>query len=151
MTVTRSVWGFIEQRDHRLMRRMNRWRAPRWIRYWMVAATRMGDGWLWYALGAMLVVYGGPQRFAAIGAAGVSAICGIFVFKLLKQLSQRPRPCHLEPHCWSKVLPPDKPFYLYPQIIEMHFLPPVESENISAKDLKTKVFRMMWDYYEANR
>jgi 1-acyl-sn-glycerol-3-phosphate acyltransferase len=50
-----------------------------------------------------------------------------------------------------KVLPPDKPFYLYPQIIEMHFLPPVESENISAKDLKAKVFRMMWDYYEANR
>src|SRR5438270_13904648 len=108
MTVTRSVGGFIEQGDHRLMRRMNRWSAPRWIRYWTVAATRMGDGWLWYALGAMLMVYGGPQRFAAIGAAGVSAIWGIFVFKLLKQLSQRPRPCHLEPHCWSKVLPPDK-------------------------------------------
>src|SRR3954453_8387678 len=51
----------------------------------------------------------------------------------------------------KKVLPLDKPFYLYPQIIEMHFLPPVESENISAKDLKVKVFRMMWDYYEANR
>ncbi len=50
MTVTRTVWGFIEQRDHRLMRRMNRWRAPRWIRYWMIAATRMGDGWLWYGL-----------------------------------------------------------------------------------------------------
>jgi undecaprenyl-diphosphatase len=56
----------------------------------------------------MLLLYGGPQRFAAIGAAGASAICGIFVFKLLKQLSQRPRPCQLEPHCWSKVLPPDK-------------------------------------------
>jgi len=50
----------------RLMRRMNRWRAPRWIRYWMIAATRMGDGWLWYALGAMLMVYGGPQKFAAV-------------------------------------------------------------------------------------
>jgi undecaprenyl-diphosphatase len=108
MTVTRTVWGFIEQRDHRLMRRMNRWRAPRWIRYWMIAATRMGDGWLWYALGAMLLLYGGPQRFAAIGAAGSSAILGIFVFKLLKRLSQRSRPCQLEPHCWSKVLPPDK-------------------------------------------
>ena len=95
MTVTRTVWGFIEQRDHRLMRRMNRWRAPRWIRYWMIAATRMGDGWLWYALGAMLLLYGGPQRFAAIGTAGSSAILGIFVFKLLKRLSQRSRPCQL--------------------------------------------------------
>jgi undecaprenyl-diphosphatase len=108
MTVTRTVWGYIEQRDHRLMRRMNRWRAPRWIRYWMIAATRMGDGWLWYGLGAMLLAFGGPQRFAAIGSAGSAAICGILVFKLLKRLSQRPRPCQLEPHCWSRVLPPDK-------------------------------------------
>jgi len=108
MTVTRSVWGFIERRDHRVMRRMNRWRAPRWIRYWMIAATRMGDGWLWYGLGIMLLLYGGPQRFAAIGAAGAAAIGGIFVFIVLKRLSRRPRPCQLEPHCWSKVLPPDK-------------------------------------------
>ncbi len=83
MTVTRSVWGFIERRDHRVMRRMNRWRAPRWIRYWMIG-------------------------FSAIGAAGAAAIGGIFVFIVLKRLSRRPRPCQLEPHCWSKVLPPDK-------------------------------------------
>jgi undecaprenyl-diphosphatase len=108
MTVARSLWGFIERRDQRLMRRLNRWRAPRWIRYWMIAATRMGDGWLWYGVGVMLAVYGGPQRFAAIGAACASAIAGIGVFKLLKKLSQRPRPCQLEPHCWSKVLPPDR-------------------------------------------
>ena len=56
MTVTRQVWGFIERRDHRVMRRMNRWRAPRWIRYWMLAATRMGDGWLWYSLAFVLLV-----------------------------------------------------------------------------------------------
>jgi len=108
MTVTRTVWGFIEQRDHRLMRRMNRWRAPRWFRCWMIAATRMGDGWLWYTLGAMLLLYGGPQKFAAVRSAGAAAILGIFVFKLLKRLSQRPRPCQLEAHCWAKVLPPDK-------------------------------------------
>jgi undecaprenyl-diphosphatase len=108
MTVTRSVWGFIERRDHRVMQRMNRWRAPRWFRYWMIAATRMGDGWLWYGLGIMLLLFGGAQRFAAIGAAGSAAIVGIGVFKLLKRLSQRPRPCQIEPHCWSKVLPPDK-------------------------------------------
>ena len=108
MTVTRNVWGFIERRDYRVMQRMNRWRAPRWIRYWMIAATRMGDGWLWYGLGIMLLLYGGPQRFSAIGAAGAAAVGGIFVFKVLKRLSQRQRPCQIEPHCWSKVLPPDK-------------------------------------------
>jgi undecaprenyl-diphosphatase len=108
MAVTRTLWGFIERRDHRLMRRLNRWRAPRWIRYWMIAATRMGDGWLWYALGIILLVYGGPQRFLAVGASGTAAIVGIFVFKALKSLSHRRRPCQLEPHCWSKVLPPDR-------------------------------------------
>lgn len=50
----------------------------------------------------------------------------------------------------KKILPPDKGFYLNPHKIEMHFLPPVSSENISSKELKEKVFRIMWDYYEAN-
>lgn len=108
MTVARNLWGFIERRDHRVMRRMNRWRAPRWVRYWMIAATRMGDGWLWYSVAAALLAFGGEQRFAAIVAAGSAALVGVAVFKILKRLSHRPRPCQIEPHCWSKVLPPDK-------------------------------------------
>ena len=50
-----------------------------------------------------------------------------------------------------KVLPTGKIFYLEPHKMEMHFLPPVESTNITAKQLKEKVFRQMWDYYEANK
>src|SRR5260370_20187085 len=108
MAVARNLWGYIDRRDHRLMQRMNRWRAPRWFRIWMIAATRMGDGWIWYGLGLMLLAYGGPQRFSAIGAAGSAAVLCIFVFKALKRLSQRPRPCQIATPCWSKVLPPDK-------------------------------------------
>jgi undecaprenyl-diphosphatase len=108
VAVARAVWGFIERRDHRVMRRMNRWRAPRWIRYWMLAASRMGDGWFWYALGGCLLILGGPQRYVAVSAAGVVGIVGVFLFKLLKHLSRRPRPCQLEPHCWSRILPPDR-------------------------------------------
>src|SRR5215469_2757394 len=108
MPVARQVWGFIERRDHRVMRRMNHWRAPRWVRYSMIAATRAGDGWLWYALAGVLLAFGGAQRFEAVGASTSAAIVGIGVFKLLKRMSQRPRPCQIEPHCWSKVLPPDR-------------------------------------------
>jgi undecaprenyl-diphosphatase len=108
MTVAKTLWGFIENRDHRVMRRMNRWSAPRWIRFWMLAATRMGDGWLWYSLAFIVLLIGGTQRFAAVGAAGCAALVGVAVFKLLKALSHRQRPCQYEPHCWSKVLPPDK-------------------------------------------
>ncbi len=106
--MAKTVWGYIQNRDHRVMRRMNRWRAPRWIRFWMITATRMGDGWLWYSLGAILLAVGGSRGYEAVGAAGCAAIVGIFVFKALKKLSRRQRPCQLEPHCWSKVLPPDQ-------------------------------------------
>ena len=108
MTVGKHVWGYIENRDHRVMQRMNNWPAPRWIRFWMLAATRMGDGWLWYSLGAILVAFGGARGYAAVGAAGSAAILGIFVFKALKRLSRRPRPCQLQPHCWATILPPDQ-------------------------------------------
>ena len=108
MAVARDVWSFIERRDHRLMRRLNRWRAPRWIRLWMLTSTRLGDGWIWYSTAVLLLLFGGPHRFAAISSAGLAAVVGVLVFKALKRLSHRPRPCQLEPHCWSKVLPPDK-------------------------------------------
>src|SRR5437762_14193312 len=104
MTVTRHVWGQvwkqIERRDHRVMRRLNRWRAPRWIRYWMVAATRLRDGWRWYSLAAALLVFGGPQRFAAGTEAATAATVDVGIFKLLKKLSHRRRSCQLELHCW---------------------------------------------------
>jgi len=106
--MAKTVWGFIENRDHRIMRRLNNWRAPRWIRFWMLSATRMGDGWLWYSLGALLLAFGGPRGYLAFAAAGAAAIFGIFVFKALKKLSRRPRPCQLQPHCWANVLPPDQ-------------------------------------------
>jgi undecaprenyl-diphosphatase len=108
MAVTRNLWAHIERRDHRVMRRMNRWRAPRWIRFWMIAATRMGDGWIWYALAFLLLAFGGAARFAALGSSLLASLSGVAVFKLLKRLSQRPRPCQIEPHCWSRVLPPDQ-------------------------------------------
>lgn len=47
----------------------------------------------------------------------------------------------------KKVLPPHKPFYLMPHTLEMHFLKPVSAENITTKELKQKVFQIMWDYY----
>ncbi|HEY4839485.1 MAG TPA: hypothetical protein VIH72_12805, partial [Candidatus Acidoferrales bacterium] len=104
MSAARAVWGYIDTRDQDLMRKINRWRAPRWVRLWMIYATRCGDGWLWYALGIILIIFGGAQRFAAIGAAILSVAIGTLLFMLVKRASRRKRPCQLEPHCWSTVL-----------------------------------------------
>jgi len=112
MTVAKAVWQQIQSNDHRLMRRVHRWRAPRWFRIAMIVATRGGDGWLWYAFGVILLLAGGEHRFAAIGAAATSAVAAIFTFRALKHTSRRQRPCEIEPHCWASILPPDK--YSFP-------------------------------------
>jgi 1-acyl-sn-glycerol-3-phosphate acyltransferase len=50
-----------------------------------------------------------------------------------------------------KVLPANKPFYLEPHKLEMHFLPPVSSKNIHSKELRQQVFKQMWDYILLNQ
>lgn len=107
MAVAR-VWGYIKTNDHRVMRRMNRWRGPRWFRVWMILATRLGDGWVWYALGVLILLFGGRSRYVVLGSAGLAVTTGILLFRILKKVSRRKRPCELEPHCWAMILPPDQ-------------------------------------------
>lgn len=49
----------------------------------------------------------------------------------------------------KKILPPDKPFFMLPHIIEMHFLPPQLPDNLPVPALKQKVFELMKSYYVA--
>lgn len=108
MAIARSVLDFIERRDRGIMHRVHRWRAPRWVRLWMLFVTRLGDGWLWYALGLVLLFFGGNEGLRAVIAAGTASLAGILVFRVLKTTSRRRRPCHIEPHCWATILPPDQ-------------------------------------------
>ena len=103
-----AMLDFITARDLRLMRRVNRWRAPKWVRLWMICATRGGDGWLWYLMGFAILLFGGAERFAAAAAAALASGIGIVLFLWLKRLAGRKRPCHFEPHCWARLLPPDQ-------------------------------------------
>jgi len=103
-----AVLSYIALRDHRLMSRVNRWPAPRWVRAWMLCATRGGDGWLWYGMGLMIALFGGENRFVAILTAALAAGLGIALFLRLKKAANRKRPCALERHCWATLLPPDE-------------------------------------------
>jgi undecaprenyl-diphosphatase len=94
--------------DRRIMRRINGWYAPRWIRKWMVFASRGGDGWLWSAIGLILLLSGDVNRFEAIGAGLISLAFGQLTFFILKRLIDRERPCATETHCWAISLPPDR-------------------------------------------
>ncbi len=106
--VARAVIGFGARADYRLMRQVNQWPAPRWLRIWMMASTRGGDGWLWWAMGAFVAVFGGHERFWAILAAALAVGLGILLFRRLKRAIGRKRPCAMEPHCWATLLPPDQ-------------------------------------------
>ena len=79
--------------DQWLMRRVERWRAPRWIRRWMLLASRAGDGVLWYAAGVLILLQGGPERWSVFGAAAMAAGLAIASFEGLKHGFRRGRPC----------------------------------------------------------
>src|ERR1700730_9128222 len=100
------MFRFITARDHSLMHKANNWNAPRWVQLWMIGSTRVGDGWLWYAMGLVILLFGGPERFAALGAAGMSTILSLLLFQQIKKRTGRRRPCQIEAHCWAKLLPP---------------------------------------------
>ena len=108
ITVSHTMLHFIATGDHKLMRKVNKWPAPKWIRLWAIAASRAGDGWLWYLTGLAVLLFGGEARLAAVAAAGSAAIVGVGIFVSLKKISGRKRPCQIEPHIWATLLPPDQ-------------------------------------------
>jgi undecaprenyl-diphosphatase len=108
MMAHQTMLHFISTGDHKLMRKVNKWPAPKWIRMWAIAATRIGDGWLWYLCGVMALLFGGSDRLTSVAGAGSAALVSIGLFMSLKKLSGRRRPCEIEPHCWATLLPPDQ-------------------------------------------
>jgi undecaprenyl-diphosphatase len=108
MTAHHIMLQFIATRDHKLMRKVNKWLAPKWVRLWALAATRAGDGWLWYLAGLIVFLFGGPEHLTALASAGSAALVGVGLFIAIKKVSGRKRPCEIEPHCWAHLLPPDR-------------------------------------------
>ncbi len=106
MTLSRTVSN-IAAADRRLMKRVNGWRPPRWIRWWMLASTA-ARGWFWVFCGIAVLASHDPDKGAAVFAAAISAATGILIFTVLKKAVGRRRPCALEPHCWATLLPPDR-------------------------------------------
>jgi len=108
VSTPQAMLAFITARDHRLMRRVNHWSAPKWIRLWMICATRGGDGWIWYAMALTVWLFGGEQGPRAVAASTLPVGVGIGVFIALKRITGRRRPCQFDQHCWSNLLPPDQ-------------------------------------------
>jgi undecaprenyl-diphosphatase len=103
-----SAYGAVMAADQKIMRRLNHWPAPRWLQWWTIAATRCGDGWLWALYALAILISGRPGRYQAVLAEALAVFTGVALFRLIKKRVGRKRPCHLEAHCWSSLLPPDQ-------------------------------------------
>ena len=66
-------------------------------------------------------------------------------FKLAIESGKEIMPCILLGT--RKAMPINKSFYLLPTPLEMHFLPPVASNNIAVKALNKQVFEQMRSFY----
>jgi undecaprenyl-diphosphatase len=78
----------------------------------MIGLTRLGDGWLWGSMGLALVLVDpvSNQRLLLAGAlaSGVASL----LFKLIKRLTGRPRPCEVDSNIHPIINPPD--YYSFP-------------------------------------
>jgi undecaprenyl-diphosphatase len=91
-----GVLALVAASDDRFATRMRGWRPPRWFRLFMLWATRLGDGWGWIALFAVLLLGAHARREVLAGslAAGLAGLA----FVTLKRRFKRQRPCAGAPH-----------------------------------------------------
>lgn len=99
---------YISAGDHKLMRRVNRWVPPRWFRWYMIAATRLGDFWIYVPAVFLLDRYGGTAGWPALRACLASGVTSAALCRILKRVINRRRPSEVATHSWSDRLPPDK-------------------------------------------
>lgn len=66
-------------------------------------------------------------------------------FKLATESKKEVIPCVITGT--KKAMPVNKKFYLLPKKLTMNFLPPVSSASVDAKELREKVFKIMYSAY----
>jgi undecaprenyl-diphosphatase len=101
-----SVLAYVELSDQRLAGRLQSWRPPRWLRVWMLTASRLGDGWLW--LGAPLLLALETSRGPSfIGAAALAAAVANTLVVVLKRRFRRRRPAAHSPNPFFALARPE--------------------------------------------
>jgi undecaprenyl-diphosphatase len=87
-----SVLAYVLASDDHLSGRILEWRPPRWVRVWMLTATRLGDGWLWLGIAALLAA-SGSRGLQVLSAGAVSAGLANVLQLCVKGRVRRSRPC----------------------------------------------------------
>lgn len=94
--------------EARVVRRCSGVQARRWARAAFVAASRLGDGPLWYAVGLACLVFGDSALRLAALAAGLAVGLSAALFVTVKRRVARPRPCEAWADVPCLLAPPDR-------------------------------------------
>ena len=95
-------------REHVWLERLNGVRLPDWEVAVFRAASRLGDGVLWYALMGGLLAWYGFDALPAVLHMVVAGLAGTLVYKWLKGATERPRPYQVCPTICCLTAPLDR-------------------------------------------
>lgn len=62
------------------------------LRLYFAMVSRLGDGIAWYALLAVLLVVGGAEAVVAVLHMGLTSLCSVMIYKVIKGTLNRERP-----------------------------------------------------------
>lgn len=99
-----AVLAYIDTGDRHVSVRLADWNPPRWFRWWMITATRLGDGWLWAFIALGLFAAG---DYGALAAASVACSATNVALIFLKQRFRRSRPCANETNHFFQMVKAD--------------------------------------------
>lgn len=105
-----TTWQRIEfgSGERRLCLALNRWGAQRTLTRFFRTISRLGDGVFWYALIALLALFGGARGVqAALHMAGVGIVAA-GLYRLLKRWTRRPRPYRAHADITAHIAPLDE-------------------------------------------
>jgi undecaprenyl-diphosphatase len=87
---------------------MNRWGARRATTRFFSQVSRLGDGGVWYALIAVLALFGGMRGVCAAVHMTLVGLVAATLYRTLKRWTKRPRPFRTHADITAYVLPLDE-------------------------------------------
>jgi len=94
--------------DRRVCLAANRWGARRLVGIFFGTVSRLGDGIFWYALMAVLALMGGHRGLITATHMAATGLAALWLYRLLKRWTRRPRPFRSCPGVIAHVPPLDE-------------------------------------------
>ncbi len=94
------------QREHSWCLRANTWAEQTWVRRYFQTVSRLGDGIVWYLLGAIILLVEAQRGLPVFMHLAMMAIVTSTLYRYLKKWTKRPRPFANDTriHVWTAPL-----------------------------------------------